>query len=177
MQTITPLELKERFEQVKGVKIVTVVMNTEVKLLKKDRNTKEPCPFVGIRKRTRCKVLVGTDYDAGVNRIREKEGVEPDFVAQPHAWADRTEKPVISTNEKGDQFYLNLRVQDTYETEYLDGNGNPIDKESLEPFRPKRSKIKSQGTEQELTWRMPKIYPECSIESYVSDSVTVEVKS
>lgn len=175
MQTITPLELKKRFEQVKGVAIVTVVMNTEVKLLKKDRDTKEPCPYVGIRKRTRCNVLVGTDYEKGVNRIREKEGETPDFKAQEHAWADRTDKPTIS--QKGDQFYLNMRVKETYETEYLDGNENPVDKELLKPFLPKKSKIKSQGTEQELPWRMPKIYPESSIEEYKANGETVKVQS
>lgn len=175
MQTITPLELQKRLEEVKGSKIITVVMNTEVKLLKKNRDTKEPCPYVGVRKRTRAKVMVGTDYSNGVNNTREREGKERTFEAQKHSWADRTDKPVISTNKAGDQTYANLRVLETYEIEYTQ-DGKAINKEELVPFMPKKSPPKNQGTEKPTIWNMPKIQPVCSIESYVSDGETVEVK-
>lgn len=175
MQTITPLELKKRLEEVKGSKIITVTMNTELKLLKKSRDTKEPCPYVGVRKRTRAKVMVGTDYENGVNNTREREGNERTFEAQKHSWADRTDKPVISTNKAGNQTYANLRVLETYEVEYT-ADGKAISEEDIAPFKKKQSKPKNQGTEKPIIWNMPFIFPKCSIESYVSDGETVEVK-
>lgn len=175
MQTITPQELLKRFSEVKGSKIITVTMDTEAKLLKRNRDTKEPCPYAGVRKRTRCKVIVGSDYENGVNNTREREGNERTFEAQKHSWADRTDKPVISTNKAGDQTYANLRVLETYEVEYT-ADGKAIEKDELVPFLPKESPPKNQGTEKPTIWNMPKIYPACSVESYVSDGETVEVK-
>lgn len=175
MQTITPLELQKRLEEVKGSKIITVVMNTEVKLLKKSRDTKEPCPYVGVRKRTRAKVILGSDYQKGVNTRLSKEGKDADFESQEHSWEVSTDKPIIGTNKAGDQFYANVRIQDTYETEYII-DGKPISEEELALFMRAKSKPKNQGTDDPVVWRTLKLQPTCSIESYVSDGEQVEVK-
>tara|TARA_R110000824_G_scaffold526_2_gene3316 strand:+ start:1289 stop:1822 length:534 start_codon:yes stop_codon:yes gene_type:complete len=174
MQTITPQELLKRFGEVKGSKIITVVMDTELKLLKRNRDTKEPCPYVGVRKKTRCKVMLGTDYENGVNNTREREGNEGTFEAQKHSWADRTDKPVISTNKAGDKYYANMRVIETYEVEYT-SDGNVIDKSDLAAYTSKKKPPQNQGTEKPVIWNMPKIFPSCSIESYVSDGEEVKV--
>lgn len=174
MTTITPRELMKRLGEVRGSKIITVVMVTHVKLLKKNRDTKDPCPYVGVKKKTRCTVLIGTDYERGVNTRREKEGTEQDFITQEHAWATHTDDPVIS--KKGDQFYANFRLQKTLETTYT-CNGKVIDRELLRPFQTPKKKPLNQGVENPVEWRNPKIYPECSIESYKSDGEEIEVTS
>lgn len=175
MTTITPEELTKRFSEVKGSKILTVVMNTEVKLLKKSRDTKEPCPYQGVRKRTRAKIIVGSEYEKGVNTRLQKEGKEADFEAQEHAWEVKTDKPIIGTNKAGDQLYLNARIQDSYETEYI-VDGNVIDKEELAPYMSKPKPPQNQGTDKPILWRTLKLFPSCSIESYKSDGVEVQVK-
>jgi hypothetical protein len=175
-QIINPKELLDRLSQVKGSKIITVTMLTEVKLNKKHRGTKEPCPYTGVLKRTHCKVMVGTDFQNGVNNRRGKEGEEKDFEAQPHAWANHTDKPIISTNKAGDQYYANLRVLETYETSYSH-DGKEVDREELRPYQTPRKKPTNQGVEDPIEWRMPKIFPACSISSIKTDGQLIEVQS
>jgi len=174
-QIINPKELLDRMSQVKGSKIITVVMHTEVKLNKKHRETKEPCPYTGVMKTSRCKVMIGTDYQGGVNNRREKEGEEKDFEAQPHAWASRTDKPVISTNKAGDQYYANMRVLESYETSYT-YNGKEVEREDLRPYQTPRKKPVNQGVEDPVEWRMPKIYPACSVASIKTDGKVIQVQ-
>ena len=174
-QIINPKELLDRLSQVKGSKIITVTMLTEVKLNKKHRETKEPCPYTGVLKRTRCKVMVGTDFQNGVNNRREKEGEDKDFEAQPHAWASHTDKPVISTNKTGDQYYANMRVLETYETSYTH-DGEELDREDLRPYQAPRKKPTNQGVEDPIEWRNVSVFPKCSISIYKSDGAVVEVR-
>jgi hypothetical protein len=174
MQTITPKELLKRFNEVTSSKIVTIVMNTEVKLLKKNRDTKEPCPYVGVRKRTRCTVMLGTDYENGVNNRRDKEGEDRNFEAQPHAWAEHTDKPVISTNKAGDQSYANVRLLETHDVEYT-MDGKEIDREALRPFQSPKKPPKNQGVEKPVEWRNVSVFPKCSFESIKSDGELIEV--
>jgi hypothetical protein len=174
VQRITPVELLMRLSQLKGAKIMTVVMLTSVKMLKKHRDTKEPCPYGEITKRSVCQVMAGTDYENGVNNRRDKEGSDRTFEAAPHQWAAHTEKPVVSQNKAGTQSYANLRVLKSISVEYL-MDGVVIDKDDLDldGYGPKKSESSRQGTDDVVIWRMPKIYPECSIESYKSDGVEV----
>jgi len=174
MQTITSEELMKRFSEVKGSKILTVVMNTEVRLLKRNRDTKEPCPYQAVRKRTRATVMLGTNFQNGVNNARRREGKDDSFEAQKHSWADRTEKPTISVNKAGDQAYANFRVLEVHEVEYTT-DGNTIDKDEIAPYTSKKKPPQNQGTEKPIVWNMPKIHPSPSIESYVSDGVEVKV--
>lgn len=175
-RVITPVELLMRLSEVKSAKIMTLVMVTPVKMLKKSRADKTPCPYGEITKRSVCQVMIGTDYETGVNTRRDKEGSDKTFEAAPHQWADRTEKPVLSQNKAGTQTYANVRVLKALSTEYME-DGVTVEKDALdlENYGPKRSDSSRQGTEDEVIWRMPKIYPECSIESYKSDGVEVIV--
>jgi hypothetical protein len=174
MQRITPAELLKRFNEVKQATIVTVVMNTEVELLKKSRVDGRPCEYVGIRKRTTCQAMVGTDYENGVNNRKEKEGQERDFQAEPHRWADHTDKPVISTNKDGTQYYANIRVIKTLGVEY-ECDGKEFDRELIREFEKKKSPSSRQGVADEVIWRMPKVYPACSIEKLKYSGEEIEV--
>lgn len=175
-QIIDPKELLDRLSQIKGSKIITVVMHTEVKLLKKSRDTREPCPFKTVTKRTRCKVMVGTDFQNGVNNYQEKQGGERDFEAQPHLYADTNheEQPVIAKHRFKDQYYMNGRLTETYETE-LYADGKLIDKDALKEYMPAK-KPKPQG-DPRGQWRNIKVFPECSIEQINTDGKVIEVQS
>jgi hypothetical protein len=172
--TISPAELLMRLSDLKGAKIVTLTMRTSVSMLKKSRADKTPCPFGEVSKRSVCQVMLGTDYEKGVNNRRDKEGSDRDFQVAEHQWATRCEKPVLSQNAAGTQTYVNVRVLKTLEVNYFE-DGNPIDKEDLDlaNYGPKRSESSRQGVDDQIIWRMPKIFPECSIESYKSDGVEV----
>lgn len=170
-QVITPQELLHRLGEVRGSKIITLVMKTEFKLLKKDRDTKEPCPFREVTKITRCKAMIGTNYENGQNNIREKEGLERDFVAQPHSYADtdHDEKPVVAKHRSKDQWYMNARVTKVYETEYA-ADGKPVSRDELRRFEPKKTSRPG------VQWRMPKVFPECSIEFIKTDGQVIKIE-
>jgi hypothetical protein len=174
--TISPAELLMRLSDLKGAKIVTLTMRTSVKLLKKSRADKTPCPYGEITKRSVCQVMLGTDYENGVNnrRVKEQPQTATQFEAAAHQWATRCEKPVLSQNAAGTQTYANVRVLKTFEVSYFE-DGQPIAKEDidLENYGPKRSESSRQDVSDPVVWRMPKVFPECSIESYKSDGVEV----
>lgn len=172
MQRITPAELLNRFREVKQATILTVVMSTEVKLLKKSKKDGRPCPYVGVRKRTTCQAMIGTNYENGVNNRREKEGLKRDFEAEEHSWATHTDDPVISV--KGDQYYANMRIRKTLDVQYV-CDGKKFDRELLREFEPKKSTSSRQGVKDEVIWRMPKVYPACSIEKIKYSGEEIEV--
>jgi hypothetical protein len=169
---VTPAELMARVSEIKASTIVGVTLNTEVQLLKRHRDTKEPCVYGPITKRTVMSCAFGTDYERGVNRRLDKEGSDPSFEAAPHQWADRVEdKPAICTNKAGDTFYANLRVLGVQSVEYLQ-DGKPIDAAELADYLPKKSTSSRQGTEDQIIWRTVKF---TSFESVRANGVELVV--
>ena len=169
-QIINPKELLDRMSQVKGSKIITVVMLTEVQLLKKHRGTKEPCPYQAVTKRTRCKVMIGTEYEKGVNNFQEKNGSERDFVAQAHSYADtdHDEKPVIAKHRTKEQWYMNSRVTEVYETE-LYADGNLVEKDVVKDYMPIRKPRPEGKSDPRGQWKSVNLFPKCSVEQIKTD--------
>ena len=158
MKTMTPEQLKTALSQVDRSEIANVTLETNVKLLKKGRDSKEPCPFGKVTKRSRLNVMFGSDYERGVNNQRSREDLDQNFEAG-NTWGDRTDDKVLTI--KGEQYYANMRVLDTHEVEYF-ADGKPISEEEVRQFAPKKSKPKNQGTEKPVIWTKPKVFPECS---------------
>lgn len=174
---VSPDELAERVAQVQASTIATVVTVTDVKMLKKHRDTKMPCPYGDITKRTVMNVMFGTDYENGVNNRREKEGSERTFEAEPHRWADRIEgKPAVCMNKANDQSYANLRVLSVTSVEYLH-DGVFVDEADLDldGYGPKKSKSNRQGVEDAVIWRTVKLAPACSFDSVRANGVELVV--
>lgn len=175
---VTPQELAERVAQVKASTIVGVTTVTSVKMLKKHRETKEPCPYGEITKRTIMSVMFGTDYTKGVDNRRVKEGKTADFVAAPHQWADHVDgKPAIVTNKAGDQTYANCRVLNVTSVEYLQ-DGVVIDKDDLDldGYGPKKSSGSGrQNVDDAVIWRTVKLAPACSFETLRAEGVEIVV--
>ena len=177
MKKITRKQLLEMLQSCKAADIVTVVMKTNVKLVKKSRVTKEPTPYKVAHKTTRCKAMLGTDYERGVNNQRCREDKEQSFEVQPHAWADRTDDRCVSTNKEGTQYYANLRVLDTYESVVVADGNHQMSKDELLEFGPApKKKPENQGIEKPVIWNMPKVYPECSIQSITAHGETYVVE-
>ena len=140
--------------QVKGATPATFISVTQVKMNKKNA-AKEPNPFHDlIYKRQKANVFINFDYSKSVNRARDKEGNEEEFVAKPRKWGEHLEgTPIITHNGK---YYLETRFLG-YEpqVEYLKENAS-IDKSVFESFlppeRPATSK-EHQGLEEEIIIR------------------------
>ncbi len=166
--TVTPVELAQRVAQVKASTIVSVVILTAVKMLKKHRDTKQACPYGEITKRTVMTAMVGTDYSNAVDNRRVKEGGEADVEVAPHQWADHVDgKPAIVTNKAGDQSYANLRVLNVSSVEYLqDGAAVDADSLDLDGYGPKKPADSGrQMVDDAVIWRTVKLAPLCSFES------------
>jgi hypothetical protein len=176
--TVTPDELLKRVAQVKASTIVSVVILTDVKMLKKHRDTKEPCPYGEITKRTVMNVMFGTDYSNAVDNRRVKEGGTADFEVAPHQWAEHVDgKPAIVMNKAGDQSYANCRVLNVSSVEYLQ-DGVPVDADSLDldGYGPKKGKEGArQQVEDAVIWRTVKLAPECSFETVRANGVELVV--
>ena len=95
------------------------------------------------------------NYTNSVNRQREREGLEADFMALPRTWGERIGKsPVIQ--HKG-QFYFSVHINTvTTDVTYQDVDGNDVAKEDFAEFLPKPSASR-QGVENEVITRDYKI--------------------
>ena len=60
--------LAKIFEAGQGARIVSIVTETELKLLKKGRESKIPCPFtLGVRRKAKRNGFIGANYSNAVN--------------------------------------------------------------------------------------------------------------
>jgi len=107
---ITPVELETvlNIHARKGARPARLETLCPVKLLKKSRLNNAPCEFGDIFKRATLSVLVNFDYAGNVNRQREREDVEPDFVAKPNWFAHVT--PAIVAHKTTGERYAFVRV-------------------------------------------------------------------
>ena len=140
---LTPDDLRNLFRGV-GARFVAIDAVTDPKLLKKDRVTGQPNPYVGLVKQSRVFGLVNWVYTQSVNNQREREGSAPDFVAEPRQWGQRIAGESF-VEHKG-QIYLEMKVQRSLGYRYVMPDGAEIAKEAVEPYLPK----KSDGARQEL---------------------------
>jgi len=177
---VTPQELAERVADVGTSTIVGVTTVTEVKMLKKHRDTKEPCPYGRISKRTVMTVMFGTDYENGVNnrRVKEQPQTATHFDAAPHQWAEHVDgQPAIVLNKAGDQSYANCRVLSVQSIEYL-MDGEPIDKDTLDldGYGPAKGQEGArQNVDNPVVWRNVKLAPACSFETIRANGVELVV--
>jgi len=115
--------------------------------LKKTNN-----PYYGrIKKVITINCSLGMDYEASVNRQRERENKETDFIVEHHRWADFVENALVENRNTG-EFALRViehkRISEQY---YLDNE--PIDKVVLQPFMKSRKPSTKQGTEKPIRYR------------------------
>lgn len=113
----------------KGASPITITALTEPNW-KPLKETEGFNPFKGsVKKRCRINGMIGWAYEAAVNRQRIRENQEPDFDALPRKWGTRLHGTPWVTHITKDgiaKTYLELKCENVYEVEYVDGNGNPV---------------------------------------------------
>lgn len=144
--------------------IATLTALTVPAMVKKDRETKQPNPFIGrVLKRSKVNGIVGGwNYASAVNRQRIREAnpqtiaeVEavPDFEAMPRSWGTRI--PNSGLVQHGNKYYVELKVERSLETTYLIDGQPATDKqlEELKKFLPKKSESSRQEVEKQIILR------------------------
>lgn len=116
-----------------GAVPVTFTARTRVTLLKKNRETKEPCPYLDAWKTAIVNGMLQCDYGKAMERR----------TGEPHEYKEVWHAPVLDdrgrltpcSRDKHDENKLYLRVQDprTLSASYT-ADGTPIDWETLAPY-------------------------------------------
>jgi len=147
MQTVSVLKTHEKIanelQAVKGTRIVTITMKSEPKLVKPKSN-----PLAGrVVKFQAINGVAGFDYQAAVNRRREKEGKAADFTSSP-SWFEHIGGCLVRHKKTGQLYaYLMVRSQ-TPPAYYLDNQRIQLSDIREYLYFPKKSTPKKQGLEQ-----------------------------
>lgn len=142
-KAITTAQMINMIRDQKGCTFATIRTNTDPK-------ARKACPVANLRKISHLNVMIGFNYENAVNNQRTREQAEADFVSQPRKWGKRVDLKTVEHNGK---VYLTTATLNHYETSYQDIQGNPVAKETVEPFMPVKKPSATQGTEKEIIYR------------------------
>ena len=109
--------------------------------------------------------VINFDYENAVKRQQGREGKEPVFEAKERAWGSHVTRAMIE--HKG-QYYVQIRVNNTYGHEYRNG-AEKINYNELKPFITPKKENDSQGVDKEVIVRDIKL--DGSIDSITLDKV------
>jgi len=163
---VSLVEMKEKFIELGGSKIITLLLKTVTKLNKKSKVDNSPNPFGTIYKYAVVNGLVGVSYENCVNNQLKREEKTPDFKAMPPNYGskitkeDGTMNRVIEEHTKKDgkhQEYVSFNPRTYLEIRYADENDNIISKAEIEDFLRPKSKNNRQGTDNTILWIKPKV--------------------
>ena len=144
MKAITKKELLALVQSVRGATFATIVTRTDARL-KKTGN-----PFGPVSKVARVNVTLGFQYEAAVNRQRDREGSVSDFEAAPRQWGERIGPMLIEHKGK---IYLETKVERSLGHEYRDSQDRILPDADVAPFLPARKPSARQETEKEILVR------------------------
>lgn len=150
MKIITSSDLLSVIAATKGAQFVSLEYASQKKLLKKDRETKEPHSFGDYAtKVSKVHGIIHFDYETSVNNQREREEKESDFASQSN-WFEHTDTPAIVRHKKDhSKLYLQLKVETTYPAEWF-VDGEKVEHSRLVNLLPKPAPAKNQGLEKEV---------------------------
>lgn len=142
--TITLQQFANIVLERKGAQIVTLTTATEPRL-------KRSNPFGPITKISVVNGVINFNYQNAVNKQREREDKETDFVSQPRTWGQKiAHTPFIEHNGK---YYLTIKVEKTQSPTYVDSNGHEINVSDLIPHMYAQSESSRQDVEKEIITR------------------------
>lgn len=154
-QPISLATLELILRGIKGTTIATVTYETDPKMVKKHRETKEINPYNDlVVKRTKINVTLGFDYSNSVNNQKAREGQEKDFVAKERTWGQRIKGTTLVSHK--DAIYLEAKINGKpQENVFLNiTTKKEIDKALLIPYLPVISTSTGrQGVEKEIIMR------------------------
>jgi hypothetical protein len=131
-EKITVHELAEKLiaGSKNGFRFAELYIEKELTLLKKDRETKEPCPYKKVVSCYQANVGINFNYEKAMRLIHGE-----DWEPQPRKWGTRRGNTVIVDN--GNKVYATAkRINNRNSRTYADGK--PIHYEELANFLPKR---------------------------------------
>lgn len=139
-----------------GAKLVGLTIKTEPKLLKKNRETGEPCPFHNVTRISERVVMLGCNYGNCVNNQRDREGLETDFVPQ-QLWNGKGQHveghPFLIQHVDTGKKYIAVKNQKNG-SECYHADGKIVDIKTLSNFMPKSGEGNTQGVESPVNWRV-----------------------
>lgn len=117
--------------------------------------------FLGlVSKHGRMNVMFGDNYEAGVQRKADKEGLDTVFVAQPLKWGKHYRDSAFVIEHKGN-FYLQCRVLASHEVEYRWIQSGTLLNEAevleMKSFFPKKSEGSRQPAQDKVIYRTLKV--------------------
>ncbi len=131
--------------------VITIVTETEVKMNKKDVETKKnPNPYLGAIRKAVQIVKVNPNYQREVNDQREQEGKDADFEASSRKWGVSLGNGIV---EKNDKIYVSYIPVKTVESSY-EFDGEAIEYSELKKFIPEKKSSGNQGVENEVQFRV-----------------------
>jgi hypothetical protein len=142
MKVVTAGQLEQVIEgAVKGTTAVSVVSETQVRMVKKHRETGEANPFLGAIKRQKKNGMIGFDYQNSVNNQAERED-KGEREAKSRAWGVLSESRLF-VHHKGAS-YLQLKLQSVTDTVYL-LDGVEVAEADIKPYLSASSKSSTQA--------------------------------
>lgn len=137
----------------RGARPFSVVLITEPLLRSKSRDSGLPCPWKRITKLQMVNCFLNVNYEAAVNRQREREGVEPNFKVKPN-WFTHTKTKGIVQHLKTERLYLQLKVEKVIEAYFFDDN-TEVAREVIAEYLPLRSFPANQGVDKPVLTMTP----------------------
>jgi hypothetical protein len=149
MQDITVEQLRQKLSNLRACTAVSIQTETLPPLLKKHRETGEPCPYDkgDISKINIMAGLIGCAYSNAVNNQLGREDKELDFTPQPRKWGTLMDNKMLVyhvNKQKEEKYYLQIHVKKSDKPIYLWGD-KVVDVEELEGYLPKKSDPKTQA--------------------------------
>lgn len=142
--TITMQQFVDLILNRKGAQIVTLTTATEPKL-------KRTNPFGTVTKISVVNGVINYNYQNAVNRQREREDKETDFVSQPRTWGQKIpHTPFVEHNGK---YYLTIKVEKCQSPTYVDSTGHEINPDDLRPHMYAQSSSSRQDLDKEIITR------------------------
>jgi len=138
LHKITKAQSLDFFLNFSGISLIGLILNTDARL-KKTGN-----PYGKVWKKTRLLGNIGFHYYNSLNNQAKREEKEIDFskLIKPRKWGKRIENtPLV---EHKDNYYLEIKVEKTFEVNYFLENNAPILKSAIEQFLPKRKESSTQ---------------------------------
>ena len=150
LQTITGEALVRLLKAHRGASFVTIEAETKARLLK----TGLPEHLKGAIKKARVNGIIGWIYSNSVNNQRLREEKPDNFTAHPRKWGTRYGAVLIHHNGT---YYIELKVEKSLGHEYTTANGDPVSKDEIAPYLPKRKDSGRQQVEKPVILRDYKI--------------------
>jgi len=161
--------LQRELVEHKGARIISLITVTEAPLNKEGKEQ-----YGKVFKIAHVNGIVNFNFMNAINKQREKEGREADFVPEKRAWGTKLEgTPFVSHIRKTDgkhELYLEIKVEKVVDTGYRRENGDFIQPLEIWPFiRKSKSTLEYQKISKEVIVRT---YNVKNIISVTIDGVT-----